>query len=105
MGRFGSLFGHVIQACNLQIHVLQVVEVAGVSSSLKASKDKGEGDGSETFLGRLQCWQGIEKVQINFFMLLEDQKLLSGEDWSRWLQKDTQGKEGSKIKVLKMTST
>ena len=45
----GSLVGHVGQACNLQNNVLQVVEVAGFGSSLKALKNKGEGDGSETF--------------------------------------------------------
>ena len=45
----GSLVGHVRQAYNLQNNVLQVAEVAGVSSSLKAPKNKGEGDGSETF--------------------------------------------------------
>jgi len=37
------------KACNLQNNVLQVVEVAGVNSSLKAPKNKGEGDGSKTF--------------------------------------------------------
>ena len=49
----GSLVGLVNQACNLQNNVLQVPEVAGVGSSLKAPKNKGEGDGSETFSGSL----------------------------------------------------
>ena len=49
VGCFGSLVGHVIQACYLQNNVLQVVEVAGVGSSLKALKNKCEGDGSKTF--------------------------------------------------------
>jgi len=46
---FGSLVGHESQACNLKNNVLQVAEVAGVISSLKALKNKGEGDGSEVF--------------------------------------------------------
>ena len=45
----GSLVGHEIQACNFQNNVLQVVEIAIVGSSLKAPKNKGEGDGSEAF--------------------------------------------------------
>ena len=45
----GSLVGHESQACNLRNNVLKVVEVAGISSSLKAPKKKGEGDGSKTF--------------------------------------------------------
>lgn len=45
----GSLVGHVSQACNLQNNVLQVAEVAGIESSLKVLKNKGEGDGSENF--------------------------------------------------------
>jgi len=49
----GASFGHEIQACNLQNNVLQVAEVADVGSSLKARKNKGEGDGSKTFSGRL----------------------------------------------------
>jgi len=75
----GSLVGHQSQACNLQNNVLQVAEVAGVGSSLKDPKKKGEGEGNNTF------WDAcdVEKVQRScklFFMLLEDQKLLSGED-------------------------
>lgn len=49
----GSLVSHIIQACDLKKNVLQVAEVAGVDSSLKALKNNGEGDGSETFLGCL----------------------------------------------------
>ena len=53
--------------------------MVGVGSSLKASKDKGEGDGSEAFQDACDA----DKVQRSCklcFMLLEDQKLLSGED-------------------------
>ena len=63
----------------MQNNVLQVAEVVGVDSSLKALKNKGEGDGSEAF----QDASDADKVQKNcrlFFMLLEDQKLLSQED-------------------------
>jgi len=75
----GSLVGHESQACDLKNNVPQVAEVVGVSSSLKAPKNKGEGDGSETF----QDTCDVDKVHRScrlFFMLLEDQKLLSGED-------------------------
>ena len=74
-----SLVSHESQACNLQNNVLHVAEIASVGSLLKAPKNKGEGDGSKTF--QEDC--GAEKVQRScriFFMLLEDQKLLSGED-------------------------
>jgi len=47
----GSLVGYIIQACDFPNNVLQVAKVAGVGSSLKAPKNKGEGDGSETFSG------------------------------------------------------
>jgi len=50
---FGSLVSHVIQACNSKNNVLQVAEVVGVGLSLKALKNKGEGDGSDAFSGRL----------------------------------------------------
>ena len=45
----GSFVGHESQACNLKNNVLQVAKVASVGSSLKALKNKGEGDGSEAF--------------------------------------------------------
>lgn len=73
------LVGHLRQACNLQNNVLQVAEVAGVGSSLKAPKNKGVGDGSETFQDACDA----DKVQRSyrlFFMLLKDQNILSGED-------------------------
>jgi len=50
-----------------------------VGSSLKALKNTGEGDGSKTF----QDACDVDKVHIScslFFMLLEDQKILNGED-------------------------
>ena len=75
----GSLAGHESQAWNLQNNVLQVVDIVGVGSSLKALKNKGEGDGSEAFLDTCDA----EKVQKSCklcFMILEDQKLLSRED-------------------------
>ncbi len=68
-----------------------VLQVVGVSSLLKAQKYKGKGDGSETF----QDACDVDKVHKNcrlFFMLFEYQKLLSGEDWARWLQRHTQDK-------------
>jgi len=74
-----SLVGYESQACNLQNNVLQVAEVAGVNSSLKALKNKGERDGSKAFQDACDA----NKVQRScrlFFMLWEDQKLLSGED-------------------------
>jgi len=49
----GSLVGHEIQACNLKNNVLQVAEIAGVDSLLKASMNKGEGDGRGTFFRML----------------------------------------------------
>ena len=45
----GSLVGHVSQACKFQNNVLQLAEVVGVSSSLMALKDKGEGEGRVTY--------------------------------------------------------
>ena len=63
---FGLLVGHETQACNLQKNVRRVVEVAGVGSSLKAPKNKGEGDGSGAFQGACDERQGIEKLQIVF---------------------------------------
>ena len=75
----GSLVGQEIQASNLKNNVLQVAEVASVGSSLKALKNKGEGDGSKTFQDACDA----DKVQRScrlFSMLLEDQKCLSGED-------------------------
>jgi len=54
-------------------------EVVGVGSSLMAPKDKGEGEGRVTY----QILVSANKEQRScrlFFMLLEDQKLLSGED-------------------------
>ncbi len=75
----GSLVGHESQACNFQNNVLQVAEVAGVVSSPKALKNKCEGDGSETFQD--SCDEDtVQRSFRLFFMLLEDQKLLNGED-------------------------
>ena len=72
----GSSVGHEIQACNLKNNVLQV---ACVGPSLKAPKNKGEGDGSETFQDACDA-DKLQRSCILFFMLLEDQKLLRGED-------------------------
>ena len=72
----GSLAGHESQACNLQKNVLQV---AAVGSSLKALKNKSEGDGSEAFQDACDA-EKVQRSCRSFFMLLEDQKLLSGED-------------------------
>jgi len=67
------------QACNLKNNVLQVAEVVGIGSSLKAPKNKGEGDGSEAFRDACHA-DKVQRSCRSFFMLLEDQKLLSGED-------------------------
>ena len=68
-------------------------ENAGVSSSLMALKDTGEGEGNVTFQDT--CGANIVHNSFKFLlMLLEDQKLLSGEDWSKWFQRHPQDKEG-----------
>jgi len=72
----GRLGHDLVMQVKLQKNVLYM---ASVSSSLKFLKNKGEGDGRETF----QDACGADKVQRSyrfFFMLLEDQKLLSGEN-------------------------
>ena len=54
-------------------------KVPNVISLLMAPKDKGEVEGRVTY----QTFVSAKRVQrgcILFFMLLEDQKLLSGED-------------------------
>jgi len=75
----GSLFGHEGQACNLQNNVLQIAEVVGVDSFLKALKNKGEEDESETFQDACDARKVQRRYRL-FFMLLENQKLLNGED-------------------------
>jgi len=63
----------------LQNNVLQFAEIVDVSLSLKALKNKGEGDGSETFQDACDA-DKVQKSCRLFLMLLEDQKPLSGED-------------------------
>ena len=47
-------------------NVLQVTEVAGIGSSLKALKNKGEGDGSETFFRTLVMQTRYKEVTDYF---------------------------------------
>ena len=53
--------------------------MAGVGSSLKAPKNKGEGDGSKTFQDACDA-DKVQGICSLFFMLLDDQKILSGKD-------------------------
>ncbi len=73
------LVGHVDKNVIFKTMYYKFAEVAGVSSSLMASKDKGEGEGRVSY----QTFVSADNVQRNcrlFFMLLEEQKLLNGED-------------------------
>ena len=48
-------------------------------------KNKGEGEASVTYQDTC-CEDNVTQLLQIIFMLLEEQNLFCGEEWSRWLQ-------------------
>jgi len=63
----------------LKILYYRFVEDAGVSSSLMALKNEGEGEGSVAFQDTCCVYNVTQQLKI-MFIILEDQTLLSGEE-------------------------